>query len=358
MDGTKYLTQAFDLMYDPVAAAENGRIIYMNSAALKALGVNFVGRNVSELFPQHVIGTQAASFVTCAEIQGRKYVLRTTSIEGVRVYIFALHESEKALPHTVVLSSMRSNLANIKIAADRLAAQNVPGQDARTDMYFSALSHNYYQLKRQIINMSIVDGLISDTLPFSLSAVNLRELCGDIISASAHFAAQRDIKLDFDCNETIIIAADEELVELMILNLLSNSLRHTKPGGSIRLSLSSSATYALITVTDTGSGIEPEEMGRIFSKYRQPAFLADAAEGSGYGLTIARGIAEKHGGVLVIESRPGESTCVRVTLAKDKHPTDKLSAPEKQYSAKGMDSILTHLSCWLPSEEYNQRLED
>ena len=96
----------------------------------------------------------------------------------------------------------------------------------------------------------------------------------------------------------------------MLANLLDNALRHTPPGGTVTLSDGRDDGDALLSVTDTGDGLAPEELERIFERfYRADASRSRDRGGSGIGLTIARALVEAHGGRLWAESNgPGTGT--------------------------------------------------
>lgn len=101
------------------------------------------------------------------------------------------------------------------------------------------------------------------------------------------------------------VVADEQRVGQVIGNLLDNALRHTPSAGHVRLSAEIVVGRASISVTDSGEGLTPEQMSRVFDRfYRTDTTRAMDAGGSGIGLTISRSIARAHGGSLAVES-PG-----------------------------------------------------
>lgn len=99
-------------------------------------------------------------------------------------------------------------------------------------------------------------------------------------------------------------------------------------------------------------------MKTVFSRYGESLSLSEMAAGPGLGLAIARGIAEKHGGALIIESRQGLGASVRASVIKGLVPTKRFNAPESAYVVKGMDIILTQLSPWLTSECYQHQYDE
>ena len=357
MNGTDYLKAAFDLTREPVAAARGGRIIYMNGPAAALTGGDRTGAPVLALLPGHIVNTQAGTFAAGAIISGRKCVVRATAIGDINVYFIDPDDDGGDDVHALLLSAMRNSLANIKLATDRIRIPD--SEDSKTSVYRSALYHSYYQLKRLVVNISAADGLRNGTMPFEPAVINLGKLFEDLACSAGHFAESAEIELKYEQSGNCICYADSELIELMVLNLLSNSLLHTPPGGKILLSLTDTDSTAVITVSDTGEGIPPENMCTVFSKYLSTSNFSGASSGgAGLGLTIARGIAEKHGGVLVLESRRGGGTLVRATISKKPPTLGRLKAPESAYSVSSMETVLTQLSVWLPSGAFTGQYED
>jgi two-component system sensor histidine kinase BaeS len=103
---------------------------------------------------------------------------------------------------------------------------------------------------------------------------------------------------------------DPERTRQIVGNLLANAIRYTGTGGQVTVSLAMLDVRPVVTVTDTGRGMEPEVLERIFDRfYRTPE-----SRGSGLGLAIARSLVEAHGGEISATSRPGEGTSIRFSL--------------------------------------------
>jgi two-component system sensor histidine kinase BaeS len=100
-------------------------------------------------------------------------------------------------------------------------------------------------------------------------------------------------------------------------NLLTNALRHTPPGGRIRIEAGADAGSIEVAVIDSGEGISPEDLPHVFeSFYRGERSRGRATGGSGLGLAIARGFVEGHGGSITAQSRPGEGSTFRFALPR------------------------------------------
>jgi signal transduction histidine kinase len=117
----------------------------------------------------------------------------------------------------------------------------------------------------------------------------------------------------------VIVEADRRRIGQLVMNLVTNAVKYTPAGGRIWLSLAATDAAATIAVRDTGIGIAPGDVGRVFDRF----WRADVARsrtgerpGFGLGLAIARWIAEVHGGSIAVTSRPGRGSTFTVTLPR------------------------------------------
>ena len=111
------------------------------------------------------------------------------------------------------------------------------------------------------------------------------------------------------------VNADYSKIEIVLGNLLSNSLRSTQSGGSVQIGVSrvDENGHVALTVTDTGPGISSEHLPHIFERF----YKADPSRqdgGTGLGLAISKHIVQAHDGVIEAESSPGQGTTIRFTL--------------------------------------------
>jgi signal transduction histidine kinase len=147
--------------------------------------------------------------------------------------------------------------------------------------------------------------------------VDLQRLLRTLESSFSVLANQRDIAFTVEHGQDLPhkVYWDEDRINEVLGNLLSNAFKFTPRGGKVALSVGSDENRVVITVTDTGAGIAPEQLPHIFDKFFQADNQAQAAtKGTGLGLAIAKEIVEAHGGKITVESRVGEGTTFVVTL--------------------------------------------
>ena len=149
--------------------------------------------------------------------------------------------------------------------------------------------------------------------------VDIAVLVHDSQQMLARRRKDADVSLEQDIPENLpTVIGDERRLRQVILNLLSNALRYTKPGGKAHISARQDGDEVVIVVTDTGVGIPAEDLERIFEPFERSTYaIQEAAEGMGLGLPLARELVTHHGGTIVLESEVGVGTTVTVRLPLD-----------------------------------------
>ncbi len=141
----------------------------------------------------------------------------------------------------------------------------------------------------------------------------LDQLVSRMGEAFRPLAKAKHIRLEKEIAGPVTCYGDESHLRRVIENLLDNAIRHTPAGGKITLRLQQSAKKILLTVTDTGEGIPPEHLAKIFDRFYQVD--ASRSKGkSGLGLSIVKHIVEKHGGTIQVASAPGSGTTFAIQL--------------------------------------------
>lgn len=153
-------------------------------------------------------------------------------------------------------------------------------------------------------------------LPLRLEQVDATALVADTSRQMERLATVRHITLAADLPEAaLLVSADPTRLRQVLLNILDNALRYTPRGGQVTLSAAARGDWAEIVVADTGIGIAPEDLGRVFDRfYRADSTRREGAAGSGLGLAIARAIIDAHHGAIAIDSALGAGTTLTVRL--------------------------------------------
>ena len=109
------------------------------------------------------------------------------------------------------------------------------------------------------------------------------------------------------------------MIQRLLSNLLDNAIKYTPSGGSVTVSLEEKEEHQEITIKDTGIGISPNDLPRIFERFYR-CDRSRSQEGIGLGLSLARAIARAHGGDILVTSLLNQGSTFIVTLPKSQHP--------------------------------------
>jgi len=154
----------------------------------------------------------------------------------------------------------------------------------------------------------------------SKSLVSVNEVTMNAVTRCAPPADRREVKLvttlamPGERRPEPIIDGDAELLGLMISNLIRNAIRYAPPDSAVDVQVVAEDNHVEIAVRDRGPGIPEEFIGRVFDRFFQVPRDAAALQGSGLGLTIARGVAELHGGGITVQNLPGAGCEFRIAL--------------------------------------------
>ncbi len=144
----------------------------------------------------------------------------------------------------------------------------------------------------------------------------LEDLAQDVTQQFELAAAAKQVSLETVLPaEMPLVTADIGMIDRVLKNLIENSLRYTPSGGTIKVTLTPAARHVTVQVSDTGCGIDTEDLPRIFDRfYRGEKNRGDASGNAGLGLAIAKRILELHDSSIAVTSRPGMTT-ISFTLA-------------------------------------------
>lgn len=182
---------------------------------------------------------------------------------------------------------------------------------------FSLVKKEADRLQRLVADLQELSRAEADQIPLHLDTYDANELAASAAEWLRPQFADRAITLDMSpLGAPRRVRADFDRARQVLLNLLGNALQYTPDGGQVHLTVTPDEGAIRFSITDTGPGLARADLERIFQRfYRVDKSRARASGGSGIGLTIARHIAEAHGGKLWAESAgPGQGSTFHFTL--------------------------------------------
>lgn len=188
-----------------------------------------------------------------------------------------------------------------------------------TPKRFNTLHDEVQSLLKLVEDLHVLSLADAGELPLDKQPIAASQLLARVADTYRHAAERKGIKLDVDVENTSAprISVDAERMSRVISNLVSNALRYTPTGGSINLSVRSSADHAWVelVVSDTGAGIAPEILHNIFERFYRADSARESNSGeSGLGLAIARSLVEAHNGQITATSTQGVGTTFVIRL--------------------------------------------
>ena len=190
--------------------------------------------------------------------------------------------------------------------------------------YATAITEQTRRMSSLITNILKLNKLENQQIYPNVTKYNLGEqLCECMLGFESEWE-KKEIEIDVDIEEDVLVNADPELLSLVWNNLLSNAIKFTDHGGKVGLALTTDGDKAIIQVSDTGCGISPETGKNIFQKFYQ-GDTSHATQGNGLGLALVKRVIDISGGEISVSSRVGVGSIFTVFLRREERETNETS---------------------------------
>jgi signal transduction histidine kinase len=144
--------------------------------------------------------------------------------------------------------------------------------------------------------------------------VDINDVLTEVVSRAAPSATTVEFKSELDPRLPIVTGDRDRLIQV-VSNLVNNAVKYSPEGGVVTIVSRADGGYALMSVTDTGLGIPPDEIGHVFERFRRVrSGAAQSIPGTGLGLAIVKQIVEMHGGKIWVESAVGHGSSFHFTV--------------------------------------------
>jgi signal transduction histidine kinase len=214
-----------------------------------------------------------------------------------------------------VSHELRTPLTCIEGYAETLlgGAMNDPELCARWLQIIYDESRRLERLIKDLLELSRVD---ARSLQVRLQAVDVRKMIEDTAAVLAPHAQKSQVSLSVDApGDLPAVSADEDRIRQVLLNLTDNAIKYSRPNDRVRIEARASNGIVRIAVVDTGIGIPPADVGKVFERfYRVDKGLAARRSGRGLGLALARLFVEAHGGTITVRSQLEKGSVFEFTL--------------------------------------------
>jgi signal transduction histidine kinase len=213
-----------------------------------------------------------------------------------------------------VSHDLRTPLASLRALAEALN-DGVVDDPEHVRRYLTLIAGETERLNALIDDLFELARLESGAVRLDRVPVSVSELIAETVARMAPQAERKGVALTGDAPDHLPpTLADAQQLARVLLNLVQNAIRHTPPGGRVQLRACQQDAAILLTVEDTGEGITPADLPRVFDRFYRGDPARSREAGSGLGLAIARGLVDAHGGRIWVESTPGQGARFAFTI--------------------------------------------
>lgn len=216
---------------------------------------------------------------------------------------------------------LRTPLSTIRAMVDAMA-DGVVSEPVDMKRYFATIRRDIERLNRMIDDLFELAQIDAGAMRLRLQPVAVQDIVSEVVDAMRTRAELAGVRMELSIEDQLAPAMlDGDRLERAVGNLLRNALEHTSRGGRVHVRVSGDDGQATVEVSDTGEGIDEEDLPNIWTRFyradRSRTRADDASDGAGLGLAITKGIVELHGGKVDVRSHRGAGSVFALVLPLD-----------------------------------------
>ncbi|MCJ7688880.1 MAG: Cache 3/Cache 2 fusion domain-containing protein [Clostridiaceae bacterium] len=279
----------------------------------------------SDINSKDEIGVLSDSFNNMI-IENNRLIEELVQYDILKTEFIANMSHELRTPLNIIFST--AQLFSVYISQD----SNL-NNTQKLNEYTDYIKQNCYRLLRLVNNIIDISKIDSKFMELNLKNQNIVQVAEEITLSTVPYVngMSRTIIFDTDVEEKIM-AFDEEKMERILLNLISNAIKFTKPGDTSEVGLHDKDNHVILYVKDNGIGIPENKLSQIFERFKQvDPVLSRAHEGSGIGLALVKSLVEMHGGTITVQSKHHEGAEFTISLPAKIIPDNENSTDDFIY---------------------------
>jgi signal transduction histidine kinase len=208
---------------------------------------------------------------------------------------------------------MRTPLTAIQGSSELMTRYNL--NDEKRKQIANMINSESKRLARMISNFLDVERLNEGQLELKKTDFELRDLVDTCVERAMPLAERKQIHIDLESMDAVILSGDRELMEYAFYNILTNAVKYSPPETVVTLSGHNESGQLRLAVQDQGIGMDEKELKSIFQKfYRTKKAESSGEMGTGIGLSIVEQIVNLHKGRIEVTSAPGKGSCFTLVL--------------------------------------------
>ena len=319
----RVLSREMGLVYTPDNIAEAAKITFLNVVIITVLfkTADFIRRRIMVDRPVKMI-TDAAQRIMNGDFSARVKPMHGSGMEGFNQIGESINAMAEELSSVETLRTdfianvsheMKTPLAVMQNYGTLLQAPDLP-EEKRIE-YAKAITDASRRLADMMTNILKLNRLENQQIYPNLTTFDLGEqLCESLLQYESTWE-RKNIEIETDIAENVLVSADAELLSLVWNNLFSNAFKFTEDNGRVSLVLTADKKYATVKVTDTGCGMSYEVGAHIFEKFYQ-GDTSHATQGNGLGLALVKRVVDIMQGEIGVESAVGIGTTFTVKIRR------------------------------------------
>jgi len=211
---------------------------------------------------------------------------------------------------------LRSPLTAIKTSVEVLQThpERIHPQDIKKLAGIVSATNQMSHLVEDLLLLARTDNDLDLIHPDS-AKIPIEELLEDVVIFLEPQAEKKSILVEMNCIKKVLVKGNSFQLQRLFFNLLDNAIKYTPIDGSVKITLDATEKSAIISIEDTGFGIDSQEIPFLFERFwRSERARSPQTQGTGLGLAIAQSIAQRHGGKITVKSVLGQGTCFTILL--------------------------------------------
>ncbi|MBP3588203.1 MAG: HAMP domain-containing protein [Clostridia bacterium] len=333
---TKLSTLFLHMTDGVVAFGPAGTVIHSNPAAIRMLSravdptTTFESLFGTETQFSKLLTLKRSEYLECQKRVGERelelFMAPFSSDQAVGGAMVVIHDvteqrkSEQTRREFIanVSHELRTPLTNVKSYAETIisAGEELPGE--LRENFLGVIVSEADRMTRIVKDLLTLSKFDYGKMEMNISRFSFTEAVKNVHKAAALNAQGHGHTFNLECpDEPLPVDGDQERIEQVVMNIVSNAIKYTADGGTITMTAGTSGRYVYVKVSDNGVGIPEKDLPNLFERfYRVDKARSRATGGTGLGLSIAKEILQQHKGDIRIESVYGEGTDVTVSLPK------------------------------------------
>jgi len=333
---TKLSTLFLHMTDGVVAFGPTGTVIHSNPAAIRMLSravdptTTFESLFGGETEFATLLKLKRSEYLECQKRVGERelelFMAPFSSDQTVGGAMVVIHDvteqrkSEQTRREFIanVSHELRTPLTNVKSYAETIisAGEELPGE--LRENFLGVIVSEADRMTRIVKDLLTLSKFDYGKMEMNISRFSFAEAVKNVHKAAALNAQSHGHTFNLECpDEPLPVDGDQERIEQVVMNIVSNAIKYTADGGEITMTAGVSGKYVYVKVSDNGVGIPEKDLPNLFERfYRVDKARSRATGGTGLGLSIAKEILQQHKGDIRIESVYGEGTDVTVSLPK------------------------------------------